>query len=519
MATALASCSVPGSLVAGGQTFRCRPLSGGLMGPGLHLLSVTLRFSDGSATTAVARWLVVATDRPLMAASVPNMFPFRDPSGAVATFNTNGSVDASNPFFRDLGTNGRSCVTCHMASDGFGLSALGAQARFARSGGRDPLFAAIDGANCPTAPSGDAASRSLVLNNGLIRIFLPIPAGAEFTVTVVHDPYGCALLPDPGTGQSIVSVYRRPLPTTNLHFLSAVMFDGRQTVSPLDDPATFAANLVANLLRQAHDATLVHAQASSGPTEAQLSAIANLQLGLFTAQDSDDVAGRLAAGGGRGGALPVVSQPYYPGINDPFGADPTGASFNPLVFGIYDPWFAAASATPPRRSVARGQSIFNGALFAITGVKGLNDPVSSPVILGGCTTCHNTPNVGNHSRPLLLDIGTSHSRDDEPDAAIKAALGRLSVPDLPIFKLTCGSGPGSTVTFTSDPARALVTGLCADVSRGKVPVLRGLAARAPFFHNGAAASLAQLVEFYNERFQIGLAAQDQADLVAFLRSL
>jgi cytochrome c peroxidase len=87
-----------------------------------------------------------------------------------------------------------------------------------------------------------------------------------------------------------------------------------------------------------------------------------------------------------------------------------------------------------------------------------------------------------------------------------------------IFKLTCGSVPDAAV-YTSDPARALVTGRCADVSRGKVPVLRGLAARAPFFHNGAAASLAQLVEFYNKRFQIGLAEQDKADRVAFLRSL
>jgi cytochrome c peroxidase len=50
-------------------------------------------------------------------------------------------------------------------------------------------------------------------------------------------------------------------------------------------------------------------------------------------------------------------------------------------------------------------------------------------------------------------------------------------------------------------------------------VLRGLAARAPYFHNGSAADLDQVVDFYNSRFRIGLSAQERADLVAFLRSL
>jgi cytochrome c peroxidase len=53
----------------------------------------------------------------------------------------------------------------------------------------------------------------------------------------------------------------------------------------------------------------------------------------------------------------------------------------------------------------------------------------------------------------------------------------------------------------------------------KGPVLRGLPARAPYFHNGFAATLADVVEFYNSRFNIGLNAQEKADLVAFLRAL
>jgi cytochrome c peroxidase len=53
----------------------------------------------------------------------------------------------------------------------------------------------------------------------------------------------------------------------------------------------------------------------------------------------------------------------------------------------------------------------------------------------------------------------------------------------------------------------------------KGPILRGLAARAPYFHNGAAATLEQVVAFYNLRFQMGLTASEMADLVAFLKTL
>jgi cytochrome c peroxidase len=72
---------------------------------------------------------------------------------------------------------------------------------------------------------------------------------------------------------------------------------------------------------------------------------------------------------------------------------------------------------------------------------------------------------------------------------------------------------------TSDPGRALITGKWADRNKFKVPVLRGLAARAPYFHNGSIADLEGVVRFYNGRFQMGLTEQEQADLAAFLRCL
>ena len=65
---------------------------------------------------------------------------------------------------------------------------------------------------------------------------------------------------------------------------------------------------------------------------------------------------------------------------------------------------------------------------------------------------------------------------------------------------------------------AMISGRCADVGKFKGPILRGLAARAPYFHNGSAATLEDVVEFYDHRFSIGLTAQEKADLAAFLEA-
>ena len=451
-------------------------------------------------------------------AALGNMVPLADPSGTIATYSSRGALDLGNPFFQSLGTNGRSCATCHIIGNGMGLSAATAQAVFATSGGRDPLFAAVDGANCPTAaPGSGPEAHSLLINNGLIRVSIGLPHPAEFNVTVVHDPYQCAFTTDTHSDTS-VSVYRRPLPSTNLRFLSAIMFDGRETVVPLNNPGTFDANLRTDLSHQAVDATLGHAQAAVAPTNAQVAGIVDFELALFTAQRTDDAAGVLSADGARGGPQALADQDYYPGINDPLGGNPSGAPFNPASIMIFERWLTLTNKgkeTPARQSVARGEQIFGTHPLQITNVRGLNDALGLPVITGTCTTCHDAPNVGDHSLPLPLDIGTSHAPQYEQDPRIAAALAQLSVPDLPVYQIGCDGGN----VFTSDPGKALLTGKCADVGRVKGPILRGLAARAPYFHNGAAATLNQVVAFYNQRFQMGLTDQQQADLVAFLKSL
>ena len=464
---------------------------------------------------------------------IPNLKHFQDKTGAVATFNTGGDIRENNAFFQSLGTNGRTCATCHQADQAMSLSAKGARELFERTHGEDPLFAAFDGANCPTDTSKKREAHSLLLERGLIRVGINMPVKPQYTIAVVHDPYGCAITNDPKTGLSVVSVYRRPLPTSNLRYLSTMMFDGRETLMPLNNAATFQNNMDFDLTDQATSAVLTHAQGVA-PTAAQLNEIVQFELGLTTAQVRDDDAGSLHVHGASGGPVALSAQDYYPGSNDVLGADPKGEKFNPNAFSLYTAWEKNGShdkwddreKNEAREEIAAGEKLFNTQPAIITGVRGLNDNVAlgSPAsITGTCTTCHDTPNVGNHSVALPLDIATSRQAENESSPAIIAGLRELSAPDLPIYEIRgCPDpqNPGKTVNYyTSDPGKGLITGLCSDVNRGKGPILRGLAARAPYFHNGAAANLEELVNFYNQRFQMNFTAKEKRELIAFLNSL
>lgn len=420
-----------------------------------------------------------------------NITSAQNPSGVSATLTSNGSFDFNNPFFKSLGTNGRSCATCHVSSEGWGISAAGVQKRFKQSKGTDPIFRAVDGANCPTnATPGDANAFSQLLNRGLIRIDRPLPANAEFTIEVTEDPYNCSSPTD-------ISVYRRPLPSTNLRFLSAVMWDGRETA-----PGQSISN---DLVQQAIDATLGHAQAAAAPDAATAQAIRDFESSLYTAQVLDKRAGILTTDGANGGPIPLAAQQFFLGINDPLGSNPTGAAFNSDVFDLYQNWTSTNSSdmNQARASIKRGEQLFNTLPIPITGVRGLNDALGVPVIMGTCGTCHNSPNVGDHSVSLPLDIGVT-------DAPRRTS-------DQPLFTLI--NKTTGDVIQTTDPGRAMVTGKWSDVARFKGPILRGLAARAPYFHNGSAATLEDVVDFYNQRFNLNLSGDQRKDLAAFLASL
>jgi cytochrome c peroxidase len=464
--------------------------------------------------------VLIASGSAIADVYLPNLFPFFDLTGFSGSYSNTGNVDLSGPFFQSLGTNGRTCATCHQPGNAFGLSAANAQFRYFVTRGKDPLFAQFDGSTCPTG----RVNNTLAVNYGLIRIGLAVlpnttdSSAAQYTISAVQDPYGCALVSD-AQGQQTASVYRRPLPTTNLGFLSTLMFDGRESlINPLNVQATFTKNLNSDLTQQAIDATLEHAQATQAPTSDQLNQIVNFEMALNSAQLFDFAAGDLSKHA-NGGAqfLEAQTQQYYPGINDSLGGDPHGNQFTPNVFTIYSSWLN--SRNPEQASIARGEQIFNTQALTISNVPGLT--TGTQQITGTCTTCHDSPNVGNHSFPLPLDIGNGHSLAYETDPNIIAALKELkAAPTLPVFELVCTQGTlaGNTY-YTTDPGKALISGQCSDIGRGKGLILRGLAARAPYFHNGVAANLDELVSFYNQRFQIGLTQSQMRDLVHFLQTL
>ena len=126
-------------------------------------------------------------------------------------------------------------------------------------------------------------------------------------------------------------------------------------------------------------------------------------------------------------------------MNDPLGQNPTGLPFSPNIFDLYKPWLdlpAAKGEAQDRKSVARGEEVFNTTKINITGVAGLPDTV------GFCGTCHDTPNVGNHSVKAPLNIGVANAGDNSPPG--------LDVSGLPVFTLKCTT----TVRPLSSPIRA-----------------------------------------------------------------
>jgi len=428
----------------------------------------------------------------------PDLLAFDNAFGQARTFNERGILDPANPFFQSLGTNDRACVTCHRAEEGWTITPAGVQQRFDASDGLDPIFRTNDGSTCEGADVSTRAAResafSLLRTRGLIRVSVTPPVGAEFTIESVDDPYNCH------TDLASPSLYRRPLPATNLRFLSAVMWDGRES------PA--GRSLTESLLTQAKDATLGHAQASLMPTDAELKAIVDFETKLYTAQARDKSAGALGAQASTGGPISLSRQAFFVGINDPLGQNPSGAQFDPRAFSLFSAWGSLASTdndptTPFRQAIARGEEIFNVRPIAITGVSGLNDELNASSIPGTCTTCHDSPNVGNHSVKAPLNLGLT-----DPERR---------TPDMPLYTLR--NVATGDVRQTTDPGRAMISGKWKDIGKFKGPILRGLAGRAPYFHNGFAATLADVVDFYDSRFNLGLTAREKQDLIAFLAAL
>jgi cytochrome c peroxidase len=467
---------------------------------------------------------------------IPNGAVFPNPGGASQTYSTvGGGIDQTGPFVQSLGTNGRACASCHQPSDVMSISAAHVQKRFVQTRGLDPIFRTVDGSNCDhdidvSTLEGRSAAYSLLRTRGLIRIAIAVPANADFDVVSVDNPYSC-------NDSAKISMYRRPLPSTNLRFLSAVMFDGRES-TPITGTTKIAfhnypASLLSDLAHQSVSATTGHAQGDgTRPTPAEQQEIVDFEMTLFTAQAVGEKVGRLDGRGANGGPGALVTEPFFISINSSVHAllpafeqpgglmGPGDNGFGPAIFNVFDAW-AKLPHADPRSAVARGQLIFNSKTINITGVAGINDDVSAGGLVAGgvqslpgtCGTCHDTPNVGNHSFPTPLNIGTG----DPSLANPSVNLGGLDLSYLPKI-MVCKKGT-QTCKTTTDLGQALIDGKFDHVGKIKGPILRGLSARAPYFHNGSAQTLLDAVRFYENRFGLVLTPQEEADLVAFLSVL
>lgn len=384
---------------------------------------------------------------------------YDDPDGLVSVLNTSGAVNPTgHAFFEALGANHRACITCHQPSNAMSLAAATVRQRWLETQGRDPIFAAIDGSNCPNLPQAEISSHSLLITRGLIRIFLPWPSKStpDFKLEVVSDPTGCNNSPTYGlhSARPMISVYRRPRMVANLRYAQqhGLMADGREP----------------SLSSQAITAALVHEESASHPTAGQLRQIVDFEMQVFAAQSADDRAGMLNE---KDGPAALGHENLAAGRAPLF----SGESPQPSSFALWNKPGVSDFQLAYRTSVARGSDLFSAR----------------------CATCHS----GGDDAPRAIDIGTTNG----PSAG------------LPLFRITCNAD--GRVIYSQDPGRALITGKCSDVGAIVMQQLRGLSARAPYFSNGSAATLRDVVDFYDHRYAIGYSAQQKQDLVNFLRSL
>jgi cytochrome c peroxidase len=392
---------------------------------------------------------------------IPDDIPVPNHLGAAATRSANGGIDTNNPFFADLGTNGRTCVDCHAATAGWTVTPAQLQLQFALTRGHAPIFRLNDGANSPLAPVATVEQRRaayrMLLDRGTIRVGIGVPATAEFELVTADDPYGYASAAE-------LSLFRRPLPSANLRFSNTVMWDGRESPN-----LTAGGTLAGALAHQANGATMGHA-AGAPVADAILADIVDFEVALDHAQVFAFGAGKLDAAGAHGGPAALATQTMVKG-----------------PMNLFDAW-ATQPATSRRAAIARGQVLFNTALDSAGGT---------------CNGCHDGANVGTR-----IDGRMFNARVSRPE---------LRTPELPLY--TFRNKTTGELRSTTDPGRALITGLWSDMDRFKVPNLRGLAARAPYFHNGAAATLEDVVRHYEAQFAFVFTDAQRADLVAFLGAL
>jgi hypothetical protein len=438
-----------------------------------------------------------------------------------------------HPFFEPMGTNGRACVTCHQPANSMSLSVETVQQRWKAAGSKDPLFAMVDGANCPNLKPEDESSHSLLLRHGLFRIGMPWPPQdangqpikPEFSIEVVKDPSGCNLDPQHGLKSGTVSVYRRPRMSANLRYVTTSFslsgrFDGKTGLPLAVDPRTgqrvglpiMSDARVTTLEAQARDAIKNHMQAGSPAAEAKIRDIVDFESQVYTAQASHPLAGSFYASGTPKALGPIALRDGK--------AIVAGFNYNNPVFFSFDEWKTPRPGDTPEQaafkaSVARGYDVFFVRPMWISDVAWFSSIGMGNPYKRACAICHSVHLTGNDISPGVMDIGVNN---------VPTTTTALNTADLPVFRVRCDkAAPGHPYLgrefLTHDPGRALISGKCFDIGSLVMQQMRGLSARAPYFSNGSAKDLAAVVEFYDLRFDMKMTDQEKKDLENFLSVL
>jgi hypothetical protein len=242
---------------------------------------------------------------------------------------------------------------------------------------------------------------------------------------------------------------------------------------------------------------------------------------VYAAQSYDVRAGNLAE---RGGPAAFGPRALANGRTSVLGNNvtnfvfPIGASWREIARSGDAARDAQAEA---REAIARGHDVFFFRTFFIKDAMHLNSVGLGNPVKRTCATCHGMHMTGMDTANGWMDIGTTNLpwATEQPQSP-----WAKRAPELPLFKLTCDRSVAphpflGSVIYTQDPGRALITGRCNDIGTIVMQQFRGLAARAPYFVNGSARTLRELVDFYDRRFNIQYSEQEKQDLVSFLSAL
>jgi cytochrome c peroxidase len=370
-----------------------------------------------------------------------------------------------------LGGNGRSCADCHMPSESFQLSPAAARIRFDalqakrehNKNADDPLFLPVD-ADDFRINGDNAIDFSNLVENGLIRVTMPLPLNVKLLDTVTGQP----------TEETSVDLWRAVMPVFN------VAITGPDGVLPIWPPGAPRPPIMGQdpngpnrqggyqhdarfgtLREQARGALFAHAEVTEEPSARMLDDLAAFQQTLFSSPGVELLAHAILSG----------STPF---------PDP-------------DPELDELEQ--------QGKVVFNRACAQCHGGK-----------------LHPSGSTGETTfvRPIVRyhGIGTACPRP--------ATDGFAPCPDrlarnARAYRITRADGTFQFVT-TSDPGRLLLTGQPADLFVMDVTQLRGISRTAPYFHNNSAATLEEVINHYDALFRRAARLNPPPNLPPFLSS-